>query len=264
MTPLLRLSHVSLTFAGHAAPALDRLDLDLFDGETLCLLGPSGCGKSTLLRLIADLEKPGGGALAWTGKKPTIGFVFQEPNLMPWADVAANVAVPLRLAGQSRAQSGPPVEAALARVGLAGQGAALPRQLSGGMKMRVSLARALVDRPQVLLLDEPFAALDEITRWQLDDLVRDLRGDGATVIFVTHSVFEAAYLADRVAVMRARPGRIHTIFTVDHSGASGAALRASPAYARTCGSLSESLREAMQAPRAEKDTPPAGPNAPPC
>jgi NitT/TauT family transport system ATP-binding protein len=247
--PLLSLSNISLTFATRAAPALEGLHLDIFKGETLCLLGPSGCGKSTLLRLIAGLET-GAGALAWAGEKPNIGFVFQEPNLMPWADVAANVAVPLRLAGQSRRDSGPPVEAALARVGLAGQGAALPRQLSGGMKMRVSLARALVDHPPVLLLDEPFAALDEITRWQLDDLVRSLREDGATVIFVTHSVFEAAYLADRIAVMRARPGRIHALVAVDQTGAarqaSGVARRASPAYAQTCAALSESLREAME------------------
>jgi NitT/TauT family transport system ATP-binding protein len=165
---------------------------------------------------------------------------------MPWADVAANVAVPLRLAGKSRRDAAPLVEAALERVGLPGQGAALPRQLSGGMKMRVSLARALVDQPQLLLLDEPFASLDEITRWQLNDLMRDLRGD-VTLVFVTHSVFEAAYLADRVAVMRARPGAIHARMRLDHGAATGARFRASAAFAQTCATLSDSLRQAMEA-----------------
>jgi NitT/TauT family transport system ATP-binding protein len=244
--PLLSLLSLSLTFPGRTLPALEGVDLELFPGETLCLLGPSGCGKSTLLRLIAGLETPDGGTLRWAGKRPEIGFVFQEPNLMPWADVAANVAVPLRLAGMNMREAAPLVARALELVGLPGQGTALPRQLSGGMKMRVSLARALVDRPKLLLLDEPFASLDEITRWQLNDLLRDLRG-GVTVVFVTHSVFEAAYLADRVAVMRAHPGRIDTQMRIDHGEAEGARFRASAAFAHTCAALSDSLRQAMEA-----------------
>jgi NitT/TauT family transport system ATP-binding protein len=246
MTPLLTLQNLSLTFPGRQTPALKGIDLAVRRGETLCLLGPSGCGKSTLLRLVAGLEAPTGGAIAWSGQKPEIGFVFQEPNLMPWADVAANVALPLRLAGVGRREAESRAETALARVGLAGQGRALPREFSGGMKMRASLARALVDDPDLLLLDEPFAALDEITRWELDDALQNLRG-GVTILFVTHSVFEAAYLADRVAILRANPGRLHELVTLDKAPASGAALRASAAYAKTCAGLSEGLRKAMEA-----------------
>nr|WP_210302393.1 ABC transporter ATP-binding protein [Rhodoblastus sphagnicola] len=241
---MLTLINLSLTFPGRAAPALSGVDLVVQRGETLCLLGPSGCGKSTLLRLVAGFATPTAGAISWAGQKPEIGFVFQEPNLMPWADVADNVALPLRLAGMGRRAAAPLVEAALARVGLAGQERALPRQLSGGMKMRVSLARALVDEPEVLLLDEPFASLDEITRWELNDALQSLRG-GVTILFVTHSVFEAAYLADRVALLRANPGKIHALVTLDKASASGAALRASPEYAKTCATLSEGLRQAM-------------------
>jgi NitT/TauT family transport system ATP-binding protein len=245
--PLLALKNLSLIFPGRATPALANIDLTVTRGETLCLLGPSGCGKSTLLRLVAGLEAPSAGEVAWTREKPEIGFVFQEPNLMPWADVAANVALPLRLAGMSRRAAAPLVEQALARVGLGGQERALPRQLSGGMKMRVSLARALVDAPKLLLLDEPFAALDEITRWELNERIQDLRG-GVTILFVTHSVFEAAYLADRVVLLRANPGRVHALLAPDQPPARGAAFRASPGYARTCATLSEGLRQAMAAP----------------
>jgi len=246
VSPLLTLQNLSLTFPGRSAPALDGVDLAVRRGETLCLLGPSGCGKSTLLRLVAGLEAPTGGAIAWAGEKPQIGFVFQEPNLMPWADVAANVALPLRLAGLGRRAAAPLVAAALERVGLEGVERALPRELSGGMKMRVSLARALVDKPELLLLDEPFAALDEITRWELNDALQDLRG-GVTILFVTHSVYEAAYLADRVCVLRANPGRVHALVALDKAPVKGAALRASPGYAQTCVSLSDALRQAMEA-----------------
>ena len=168
--PLASLRDLRLCFPGQGVPALDRVGLELFPGETLCLLGPSGCGKSTLLRLIAGLEQPESGEVIWQGGvAPKIGFVFQEPTLMPWADLFANVYLPLRLAGFSRSKAAPLVEQALSRVGLGDRPHALPRELSGGMKMRVSIARALVDRPSLLLLDEPFAALDEITRWQLND-----------------------------------------------------------------------------------------------
>ncbi len=248
---LLSLRKLKLSFQPGAAPVLDDLDLDVFAGETLCLLGPSGCGKSTLLRLVAGLETPNSGALDWPeGAAPKIGFVFQESNLMPWADVWANVYLPLRLAGLRRRAAAPLVEEALERVGLLDRSKALPREISGGMKMRVSIARALVDRPSLLLLDEPFAALDEITRWQLNDVLLELRRESAaTVIFVTHSVYESAYLADRVAVMRARPGRIDTVLPLRHD-ARGPNERRAPAYAGNCAAIEEALQQAMRQDRA--------------
>ncbi len=243
--PLLELGDLRLSFGKKAAPVLDGLDLELFAGETLCLLGPSGCGKSTLLRVIAGLEQPDRGEIVWAGgAAPNIGFVFQEPNLMPWANVWSNVYLPLRLAGLSRRAAAPDVDEALAKVGLSDAARLLPRQLSGGMKMRACLARAFVDRPPLLLLDEPFAALDEITRWQLNDMLLELRRDAqATVVFVTHSVYESAYLADRVAVMRARPGTIDSVMPLHR--AQGPLDRRSAAYAQVCGAISESLEQAM-------------------
>jgi NitT/TauT family transport system ATP-binding protein len=245
--PLASLRDLRLRFPGQGAPALDGVTLDLMPGETLCLLGPSGCGKSTLLRLIAGLERADSGALDWRdGAAPNIGFVFQEANLMPWADLFANVWLPLKLAGVGRRKAAPLVEAALARVGLGDRLRALPRELSGGMKMRASIARALVDRPGLLLLDEPFAALDEITRWQLNDALIELRRESdATVVFVTHSVYESAYLADRVAIMRARPGRIDSVLTLDPDRARGPALRQNPGFAEDCARIAEGLRRAI-------------------
>ncbi|MCI4678484.1 ABC transporter ATP-binding protein [Rhodoblastus acidophilus] len=241
------LSDLRLAFPGQGAPALDGVRLDLLPGETLCLLGPSGCGKSTLLRLIAGIEQPDSGEIRWRdGVAPKIGFVFQEPTLMPWADLFANVHLPLRLAGVSRRDAAPKVEAALAGVGLSDRLRALPRELSGGMKMRVSIARALVDEPELLLLDEPFAALDEITRWQLNDALLDLRRkSAATVVFVTHSVYESAYLADRVAIMRARPGRIDSILSLERGPTRGLELRRSAVFAQDCARIAEGLQQAM-------------------
>ena len=169
--PLVRLGGVSKTFA-NGTEALSGVDLDIRRGEFLSLLGPSGCGKSTILRLLAGLTGPSRGAIDWLSTNHDLGFVFQEPTLMPWANVFDNVWLPLRLNGVSKASARPLVEEMLAKVGLAGFDRAYPRELSGGMKMRVSIARALVTRPAVLLMDEPFAALDEITRMKLnDDLV---------------------------------------------------------------------------------------------
>lgn len=244
--PLAHVSGLGLTFEGQREPTLDGLEFEILTGETLCLLGPSGCGKSTLLRLIAGLETPSCGDIAWAGgQRPDIGFVFQEPNLMPWADLFANVYLPLRLAGVGRREAAPKVEAALCAVGLADRAKALPRQLSGGMKMRASIARALVDEPRLLLLDEPFAALDEITRWQLNDLLVDLAATrGATIVFVTHSVFESAFLADRVAIMAARPGRIVELFPI----ARGAERRRDgEVFAQNCEKIGAALRAAMAA-----------------
>src|SRR6185295_1669206 len=165
-------------------------------------LGPSGCGKSTALRLAAGLLEPDAGEIAYPGGKPEIGFVFQEPTLMPWADALTNARLPLDLKHVPRAEANDRAGQALARAGLDGFEHAYPRELSGGMKMRVSLARALVARPKLLLLDEPFAALDEITRHALgDDLLRLWREDGLTVLFVTHSAAESSYLSQRVLLM---------------------------------------------------------------
>ena len=200
----------------NSVTALAGLDLEIRSGEFLSLLGPSGCGKSTVLRLLTGLTEPTRGEIEWSCERPQFGFVFQEPTLMPWSDVFANVWLPLRLAGVSKDKARPRIEEALAQVGLGGFAKAYPRQLSGGMKMRVSIARALVTRPQVLLMDEPFAALDEITRLKLNDDLAELQASlNATVVFVTHSVFESVYLADRIVVMAARPGRAFAEISVE-------------------------------------------------
>ena len=205
---MIALTGIAKRFA-NGVQALNALSFTVGKGEFVSLLGPSGCGKSTALRLAAGLLTPEAGAVTYSGGKPEIGFVFQEPTLMPWADALANARLPLDLKQVSRDQANARAAAALARVGLAGFERAFPRELSGGMKMRVSLARALVAGPQLLLLDEPFAALDEITRNELgDDLLKLWRADGLTVLFVTHSVSESSYLSQRVLVMTPRPGRI--------------------------------------------------------
>ena len=225
--------------------ALGPFDLDVRDGDFVALLGPSGCGKSTALRIIAGLSAPTSGAVRVAGGGRSIGFVFQEPTLMPWANVRDNVALPLKLAHRPRADIDAHVAAALARVGLAEFAAAYPRELSGGMRMRVSLARALVTDPDILLLDEPFAALDEITRFRLNNdllaLWRDLR---KTVIFVTHSVFESVYLSRRVVVMTPRPGRVSAEFLIDTAEPRGEDFRTSAEYAAYCCDVSAGLSRA--------------------
>jgi NitT/TauT family transport system ATP-binding protein len=228
--------------------ALAPLDLDVGEGEFVALLGPSGCGKSTALRLIAGLNAPTSGSVGVAhragrlGAGQSIGFVFQEPTLMPWTTVAENVRLPLKLSHAPAAEANTRVEEVLARVGLSEFAAAFPRELSGGMKMRVSLARALVTDPDILLMDEPFAALDEITRFRLNDdllaLWRDLR---KTVVFVTHSVFESVYLAQRVIVMTARPGRIGAEFRIDAPEPRGEDFRTSADYAGYCRMVSNAL-----------------------
>lgn len=194
--------------------ALAGLDLSVQPGEFLSLVGPSGCGKSTALRLIAGLTPPSEGRVRWGGRDQPpppgdIGFVFQEATLMPWARVLANVTLPLKLAHLPGRQAEDRAREALALVGLAGFEHSFPRELSGGMRMRVSIARALAPRPRLLLMDEPFAALDEFTRHLLQEDLRALaKESGCTTVFVTHSIYEAAFLATRVAVMSPRPGRI--------------------------------------------------------
>ena len=208
---LVRLEGVSKTFA-NGTVALSGVDLEVRRGEFLSLLGPSGCGKSTILRLLADLTGPTSGWINWGEKEHELGFVFQEPTLMPWATVFGNVWLPLRLKGQSRREAEPAIMDALNKVGLGGFAKAYPRELSGGMKMRVSIARALVTRPALLLMDEPFAALDEITRAKLnDDLLKLQQTLGATIVFVTHSISEAILLSSRIVVMASGPGRIAEI-----------------------------------------------------
>ena len=210
---MIALSGVAKRFASTqkegGTQALSDLSFQIGTGEFVCLLGPSGCGKSTALRLAAGLLAPDSGTVTYSGGRPEIGFVFQEPTLMPWADVLENVRLPLDLKRLPRGEADDRAVRALARVGLTGFERAYPRELSGGMKMRVSIARALVAQPKLLLLDEPFAALDEITRNGLgDDLLKLWREDGLTVLFVTHSAAESSYLASRVLVMTPRPGHI--------------------------------------------------------
>ena len=254
----LTLERVSKTFA-NGVQALDGVDLAIADGSFVSLLGPSGCGKSTLLRIVAGLSAPtvgsvwvggtgGVGAAGAAAKRPRVAFVFQQPTLMPWARVAANVRLPLDLAGVPRAQGDPRVAAALAQVGLGDFAQAWPRELSGGMQMRVSIARALVTEPELLLLDEPFAALDEITRGRLDLELRELwRARGLTVLFVTHSIVEAVFLSTRVLMMSARPGRILAELAIDEPHPRGEAYRLSERFAASAQRVSHLLGEADRA-----------------
>lgn len=236
---------ISKRFA-NGTVALDGANLDVHENEFLSLLGPSGCGKSTLLRLIAGLAGPSAGTITWEDSKAGLSFVFQEPTLMPWTTALANVALPLKLAHVARSESEARAAAALASVGLAGFERAYPRELSGGMKMRVSIARALVTGPKVLLMDEPFAALDEITRFKLNnDLLELWQRDKFTAVFVTHSVFESVFLSQRIAVMTARPGRVQTEIAVSAPYPRDAHYRTSPLYNEHCRTVSAALEKAM-------------------
>jgi NitT/TauT family transport system ATP-binding protein len=253
--PLLALRGVGKSFS-NGVTALRDVDLTIREGDFLSLLGPSGCGKSTALRLISGLATPTTGALDWYGDDfigpPSIGFVFQEPTLLPWASVYDNVWLPLRLKGISRAKATPAIAELLERVHLTGFQRAVPRELSGGMKMRVSIARALITKPRVLLMDEPFAALDEITRFQLnDDLLELWHGERFTVVFVTHSVFESVFLSNRIVVMAALPGRVHKEISIDAAYPRDEAFRTSPEYAALCRRTSDLLFEAIHLARGQ-------------
>ncbi len=243
--PLIALRGVRKSFKSGTI-ALERLNLEVREGEFLSLLGPSGCGKSTVLRLIAGLTEKTDGSIEWRDGQPSLGFVFQEPTLAPWSDVFNNVWLPLRLKGIAREDARARIDEALAQVGLTGFEKAFPRELSGGMKMRVSIARALVMRPALLLMDEPFAALDEITRTRLnDDLLRLKPTLGATIVFVTHSVFESVYLSSRITVMAARPGRVVAEILVDPSMTRNEEFRLGAYYADRCRETSIALQKAM-------------------
>ena len=236
---------VSKRFA-NGTLALDGATLDVEERQFLSLLGPSGCGKSTLLRLIAGLAEPSGGTIEWDGGREGLSFVFQEPTLMPWATALDNAILPLKLAHVARHEREERAAAALASVGLAGFERSYPRELSGGMKMRVSIARALVTKPRVLLMDEPFAALDEITRFKLNNDLLDLwQRERFTTVFVTHSVFESVFLSQRIAVMGPRPGRVRAEIDVSEPYPRDLAYRTSPRYNDHCRTVSDALEKAM-------------------
>lgn len=244
---------VGKTFAS-GTRALTEVTLTLGAGEFVSLLGPSGCGKTTLLSLIAGLDTPTTGTLRWWGNAAPpaardgaqrIGYVFQSPTLMPWASVAANVRLPLDLAGRDRAAADLAVTRALDQVGLAEFATAWPRELSGGMRMRASIARALVTTPSLLLMDEPFAALDEFARNRLDaELIAWWRAAGLTVAFVTHSIQEAVFLSTRIIVMAARPGRVIADVAIDEPQPRPQGFRASTVFAAHCLDIAERVAQA--------------------
>jgi NitT/TauT family transport system ATP-binding protein len=252
--PIVTLERVGKAY-GNGTVALRDVNLTIGRAQFVSLLGPSGCGKSTLLRLIAGLGDLTSGKIDWPeaihdsqGRpKRDLGFVFQEPTLMPWATVFDNVYLPLKLTRLSRKAARPRIMEALAMVGLEKFERAYPRELSGGMKMRVSIARALITRPSVLLMDEPFAALDEITRFRLnDDLLRLWAGHDWTVIFVTHSVYESVYLSNRIVVMGARPGRVTADLAIDAPYPRSEAFRMTSAYNDYCRLISAELHATME------------------
>ncbi|OJH35832.1 nitrate/sulfonate/bicarbonate ABC transporter ATP-binding protein [Cystobacter ferrugineus] len=244
----MRLSGLRRTFPG-GVPVITGMDLDIGAGAFVALVGPSGCGKSTLLKLVAGLDQPNAGTLTFSpplertrGARNPIAYVFQDAHLLPWRSVLDNVALPLELTGVPTPERHAAARALLTEVGLGDATARYPAELSGGMRMRVSLARALVTRPRLLLLDEPFAALDELTRNRLDDQLLALWKElGMTVLFVTHSLSEAAYLAQRAVVLSRRPARVMLDRRLDLPAERRASLRSEPGFARELGLLQEAL-----------------------
>jgi NitT/TauT family transport system ATP-binding protein len=248
MEPLVaELAQVEVEY-GQAGLALGPVDLALSPGEITALVGPSGCGKSTALRLLAGLESPTRGEVRRTIRRGESAVVFQSPTLAPWLSARDNVALPLELSGLPRREARARAEAALARVGLAAAAGSRPAQLSGGMAMRVSLARALVTEPRLLLLDEPFAALDEITRRALaDDVLRLWAETRPAIVFVTHSVEEAVYMASRVVVFSRGPGRIAGEMTVAGPTPRPESFRTTAGFRATVEAVSTVLAKGMEA-----------------
>ncbi len=239
------LTRVEVDYRGRRA--LGPVDLTLADGEVVALVGPSGCGKSTAMRLLAGLEQPSRGTVDRTAGRGETSLVFQAPTLAPWMSATANVALPLELAGVDRREARERAREALNRVGLGAATEARPAQLSGGMAMRVSLARALVTGPRLLLLDEPFAALDEITRRTLADDVLALWSDlKPAILFVTHNVEEAVYMASRVVVMTSGPGRIAGEARVEGPMPRAAGFRTTEGFRATAELVSNLLAAAME------------------
>ena len=244
---ILKMEAVDKTFTGNVV-ALRQMNMEVRKGDFISLLGPSGCGKSTALRLIAGLMRPTVGRITWDGdgSADDLGVVFQEPTLMPWATVEKNVWLPFRMRKKSFASVKDRIHEILNLVGLDGFAERYPRELSGGMKMRVSIARAMVTNPRLILMDEPFAALDEMTRQKLNDDLLALKAKiDATVIFVTHSVFESVFLSDRILVMAARPGRVIAEIAVEEPYPRGLDWRTSSRYGEIARETSETLNNAL-------------------
>jgi NitT/TauT family transport system ATP-binding protein len=248
--PEVLFSNVTKRFKPSAPPVLEGINLSVDRGEFVSIIGPSGCGKSTLLKLVAGLSPCSGGEIAVNGMAPKkarklVSFVFQDATLLPWRTVERNVALPLELEGKSKTDIAVVVARLLELVNLAKVGKSYPRQLSGGMKMRVSIARALTTKPRLLLMDEPFAALDEMSRDRMNEELLRLRGEQSwTVLFVTHSVAEAVFLSSRVLILAPHPGRVAHSIDIDLPWPRTAATRESQAYDDIVTYTSRLLREA--------------------
>lgn len=248
--PQIEFANVSKRYS-NTGLALQAVDLVILKGEIVSLIGPSGCGKSTVLRLISGLTSPTEGAIKVDGMTPrdareTISYIFQDATLLPWRPVEQNVGLGLELEGASKTRREEKTETLLKLVGLAHVAKVYPRELSGGMKMRVSIARALATSPKLLLMDEPFAALDEMSRDRLNEELLRLRAEQKwTGIFVTHSVEEAVFLSSRIVVLAPSPGRVHALFTIDLPFPRTAALRETPRFGALVAEVSHTLRGAL-------------------
>ncbi|GBF74506.1 nitrate ABC transporter ATPase [Paenibacillus sp. 598K] len=247
---LVAMQHLNKVYS-NGTVAVQNVNLDISEGEFFCFVGPSGCGKSTIFKMITGLETHTEGKLDIFGmspnaarKKNEVAFVFQDHTLMPWATVKENVCLPLNLRGVSKKQQIEEAERVLELVGLQDTMMMLPRELSGGMKMRVSIARALISRPRLLLMDEPFGALDEITRQSLQqELLHIWEQDRSmTVLFITHNVFEAVYLSTKVVVMTPRPGKVEAVVEIPTPFPRGDAFRTTPEFSRLVGVVSQHLK----------------------